>query len=142
MVDLGTLTWLLASQGFMQSSGIATIAKHPATSSSLANIICSDFNRATGYSIYNGGNGIGLHSNGEIRVRFDNMPTDTTAFKTAMNGVQLVYELATSVEVPVTPTQISSLKSLTTMYADTGNISVDYAADLKTYILNAISNAL
>lgn len=134
IVDLGTLTWLLNSQGFMQSSGIQTIVKPPATSSALANIICSVFQSVTAFSIYNGGNGIGIHSNSEIRVRFDNMPTDATAFKTAVSGVQLCYELATPIEITLTAQEIYTLLGTNNIWSDAGPVDVDYSVDTKLYI--------
>ncbi len=49
---------------------------------------------------------------------------DATAFKTAMDGVQLVYELATPTTIQLTPEQIQLLKGQNTLYASTGDISV------------------
>lgn len=56
----------------------------------------------------------------------DHANDDATTFKTAMNGVQLVYELAIPIEVQLTPTQIETLIGNNTIFADTGNIKVSY----------------
>ena len=94
VVDLGTLTWGYDSNGFMYTNMLASSIKSPSASSALANII-STIPVNTAYKIYNGENGIGVHSNGNVRIRIDNMGTDASAFKTAMSGTYLVYELAT-----------------------------------------------
>ena len=47
-------------------------------------------------------------------------------FKTAMSGVQLVYELATPYEIQLTPQQIRSLYGNNTIFADTGNVALEY----------------
>lgn len=63
--------------------------------------------------------------------------TDVTTieeFKTAMNGVQLVYELATPQEIQLTPQQINSFLGGNTFYADTGDVEVTYRANGQLYI--------
>jgi hypothetical protein len=47
---------------------------------------------------------------------------DASAFKTAMNGVQFVYELATPLTYQLTPTQVKSLLGSNNVWADTGKI--------------------
>jgi hypothetical protein len=70
----------------------------------------------------------------EIFVRDDRF-SDATAFKAAMNGVQLVYELATPIELQLTPTQVKSLKGYNNISANTGNIlKVEYIRDLDIVI--------
>lgn len=133
MVDLGSLNWALHAQGFMWSSGIRAEIKAPPTSSGLANIVCSSLESVTALSIYNGGNGIGIHSNGDARVRYDNMPTDPTAFKTAMSGVQLVYELSQAQTIQLSPTEVRTLLGHNNVWSD-GDVSVKYKADVGLYI--------
>ena len=66
--------------------------------------------------------------------------TDATAFKNAMSGVQLVYELATPVEYDLTETEIKSLLGDNNVWTDTnGNITVAYCADTKLYIDKKLS---
>ena len=48
--------------------------------------------------------------------------SDATAFKTAMNGVQLVYELATPTTYHLTPAQVRTLVGNNNIWADTGDI--------------------
>jgi hypothetical protein len=69
--------------------------------------------------------------------------TDPSTFKSAMSGVQLVYELATPVTYDLTCSQVTTLLGLNNVWADTGNIlSVDYPADTKLYIDNKIAEIL
>ena len=53
--------------------------------------------------------------------------TDVTAFKNAMNGVQLVYELATPQTYQLTPAQLRSLVGTNNLTSSTGEVTeVEY----------------
>ena len=123
ILDLGDTSWIYNTSGeqpFMTSNKIANVVKRPSASSVLANIICSALKTVSAYSVYMGTstNGIGIHSNGDIRVVFEDMPTDTSDFKTAVNGWKLVYELATPQIYQLTPTQITALIGNNTVWSD------------------------
>lgn len=61
----------------------------------------------------------------------------------ADNPTQLCYELAAPITIDLTPLEISVLTGQTNnIWADSGDVSVDYAADLKTYINNKIAAAV
>ena len=63
---------------------------------------------------------------------------DATAFKSAMSGVQLVYELATPITYDLTALEVmETLKGVNNVWADTGAVEVTYRADTKTYVDNA-----
>ena len=55
------------------------------------------------------------------------------------NNVQIIYKLATPIEVDLTPTEITTLLGTNNMWADTGDIEVEYCADTKRYIQKLIS---
>lgn len=81
--------------------------------------------------LYNGGN------NGYILIR--NLAySDAESFQTAMDGVQLVYELETPVEYSLTAEQVggilTTLKGENNVWADTGDVSLEYRADTKLYL--------
>jgi hypothetical protein len=57
----------------------------------------------------------------DVVVR-DDRYSDATQFKAAMNGVQLVYELATPLTYQLTPTQVKSLLGSNNVWADCGKI--------------------
>lgn len=52
--------------------------------------------------------------------------SDATAFKSAMSGVQLVYELATPITYHLTPTEVRTLLGQNNVWADTGQVEVQY----------------
>ena len=59
------------------------------------------------------------------------------------NGeLAISYELATPITVSLTPLEISVLTGQNNIWADSGDVSVEYAADLKTYINNKIAAAV
>ena len=61
----------------------------------------------------------------------------------ASNPFHVCYELATPITISLTPLEISVLTGQTNnIWSDSGNVSVEYAADLKTYINNKIAAAV
>ena len=128
MVDLGTLNWLYHSSGFFYNNYL------PIKNATI-NAICSTYQRGNA----NGATRYFTVIGTILRIYDSTYSGNTTAFKTAMNGVQFCYELATTITISLTPQQIQALQGINNLWCDTGNISVDYAADLKTYIDNAIA---
>ena len=53
---------------------------------------------------------------------------------TPTTGAQVVYELATPQTYQLTPTEVKTLLGENNIWADTGNVAVDYFADTKKYI--------
>lgn len=56
----------------------------------------------------------------------------------ATNNVQVVYQLDTAQTYQLTPTEVTTLLGQNHLWADTGDIFVDYCADTKTYVDDAI----
>lgn len=54
--------------------------------------------------------------------------------KTALSGVYLVYKLAEPIHYQLTPQQITTLLGTNNVWADTGDVEVEYRADTKLYI--------
>lgn len=52
--------------------------------------------------------------------------SDKDAFKTAMNGVQFVYEVATPTTITTTPTTIKTQGGTESIFADCGDVSGEY----------------
>ena len=110
IVDLGSLDWnALASQNNyrMSSAGIIDLVKKPADNNTKANILCSKYVSFTANEVYLENIGIWIDNSGRISV-YDtnyNQSTSAAAFKSAMSGVYLVYELATPTEETATPFQ-------------------------------------
>ena len=130
MVDLGTLSWIYDSAvPRFYSSGIASVAKGAPASNKKANVICSAYRTlaldGSEDSIYGseGNGGIALSPSVNISVK-DTSYTNATAFKTAMNGVQLCYPLATPQTYQLTPQQVSALVGENNLWANSGTVHV------------------
>lgn len=131
IVDLGSVNWGLNTAGnqeFMFSNGIRDFVKRPSASFVIVNIICSSLATVSAYSIYMGTSkqGIGIHIDGSIRAVYPNMPTDSTQFRQAVTGWKLVYELAEPLIIPLTPAEIRALMGENNVFADTGDVDVEF----------------
>lgn len=107
VVDIGTLDWEYNAQtGYaphMSCIGPAD-AKRPALNTDTANILTAIVPTLPAGTVRTDGTiGIGLATNGVLRIVTANMGTDPAAFKTAMSGVMLCYELATPTTTTETP---------------------------------------
>lgn len=102
-VDLGQLTWTATTNNRYITTGIASVIKAPVNNQTVANILCEKYTAVT-YSdiVDNSALGIAVNANignvGNICIRDTGTYADAAAFKTAMNGVRLYYELATPLE--------------------------------------------
>lgn len=93
----------------------------------------------TSYQTYD--NILWPHTNGSFLVSCSTY-TDVDLFKEAMNGVYLVYPMKTPQTFQLTPTEIKSMFGINNIYADCGNISVEYRADTSAYIAKKIAEAI
>lgn len=120
MVDLGTFTWqkygTYSDMDRYVSAGIDSTAKDSTT-----NAICSIYPYkwgANGFVIGNGSTKLSvLTEKGQYSSVAD--------FKTAMNGVQLCYELATPTTVQLTPQEIELLTGTNHLWSG-GEVTVTY----------------
>lgn len=100
-VDLGSLTWGYNSSYGMYSLGLANLVKKPSADNVKANAICPIRTLSDFTSVFSGGTSSGLfgiNKNGTLGI--STTETDATAFKTAMDGVMLQYELAEEIIEP------------------------------------------
>ncbi len=58
---------------------------------------------------------------------YDQRFTSATAAAPILDNVQVVYPLATPITIPLTPTEISTLQGKNNVWADTGDVMVEYA---------------
>ena len=127
MVDMGALNWVLSTGG----ANIFTVVLSDRKYSHDIRAICSVYpvkntvEQST--AVPNNGDKTCCfyYQVGQSYKNFyvyDTDYSDAASFKTAMNGVQLVYELATPIEVQLTPTQITTLSGANNIWADTGDI--------------------
>ena len=132
-VDMGDLTWGKSTGFFFVNLTTVAIGTN--------NILCSQyktvpssndgaFRSRTDDCIINtfiGGHGIRVKDTSRDSLSGDE-------FKTAMSGVQLVYELATPQTYQLTPQEVKTLLGTNNVWTDIGNVSVTYVADTKLYI--------
>ena len=156
MVDLGTLSWH-ANTNITQVDGtpipvfrsnIGAIPSKINSAGLSSQYIISPGSYANGMNnIRNNDNsawvGCTFWGQADARVVLRNDTyTDAEEFKTAMSGVQLVYELATPVTYQLTPTKVKSLLGQNNIWADTGDTTVEYRADTSAYIAKKIAEAI
>ena len=129
IVDLGSLTWGYArpfggNNWFLYTTGISGLAKF-GTATVAANALCEIYPITYANDLnnnYASQDFVACLYNNWIVVH-DSRYTDVDAYKTAMSGIHLVYELATPIEVDLTPTQIATLSgAINNIWADTGDI--------------------
>ena len=146
IVDLGTLTWGKTTQygyTFFYSSVV---------SNKKYNKLCSHYKAVTKARDNLNNEEVGLYNttNNLVPVIRDDSKASMTTdeFKTAMSGVQLVFELTTPQTVQLSATQVKTLLKGNNILADSGKIvDVVYVRDLNTYLkslddrITALENA-
>lgn len=141
-VDLGDLSWTMSSTRFYSNLTDAIATKAGGDT----NALCSSYRRVPyNNSTFATGNFCVCDSNfsGTKRCLFQNANiASVDDFKTSVTGQTLVYSLATHIEITLTPTQINTLLGVNNVYSDAGSVEVEYPADTKQFILNAIASAL
>lgn len=143
-VDLGGLSWSYATSAagtkLFISNSISNI-KRPLVYDT-PNIICPIYIAKSWSDLNAGGtasDGINIFTDGSVRV-VDNAYTDANAFKTAMSGVMLVYELDTPITLAITSQDIPTLLGENNIFSNCGDVEVNYHADIGLYIDKKISS--
>ena len=142
MVDLRTLNWTYTSDtGFdynfftcssftnRKRGSVYLICDRYATASGGRNTMTSD----AMISSYNATN------SQSICIR-DDRYTTVSDFVASLDGAQLVYELATPITIQLTSHEVNSLYGTNNIFADTGDIDVEYKADTTLYIERLIES--
>lgn len=138
LVDLGTLNWSkYTTQGtnktyFRTSSEISDCIKSTSTSITYG-LTCSQYvENAWTYVLDASGYDLSCclgWSGKSYIVIYDNSKSEMTTadFKTAMNGVQLMYPLATPQTIQLPPCPIDTIaNSVNNIWADTGDTTLQY----------------
>lgn len=138
VVDLGTLNWFYEpttpyERFFASVDGIKIVS-----GSAKGNLVCSKYTTTSVDDVYShtADKTIAVHNTAEQVWVYDTAYADAAAFKAAMSGVMLYYELATPIETAITPplqalptykgfTSFSAPNSLT----QNGPLSVTYYAE-------------
>lgn len=142
MVDLGSLTWTYYTSGtypilYAEPSGHRAYVNGEHTDAICENY--SEGNPAAARSTLASGNLPDKSfswisgASGSFTVR-DSSYTSAAAFKAAMDGVKLVYPLATPFTIQLTANEISTVLGQNNIWSDAGDVEVEYRADTKLYI--------
>lgn len=137
IVDLGVLTWTYDStNAYFYTNSIASALK--AMSARTMPLLCSKyvcvsdgraFSDVPDKTIYNT-----IVNNVRCIGIKDSAYTDAATFKTAMNGVMMVYPLAAPVEYDLDPVTVKTLHGINNVWNSTGDTTIDYPCDTKLYI--------
>ena len=136
-VDLGTLTWSKVNNYFVVAGNDlpANFGFQSYGFSKVGNLKCSDYKTVAWSTWVTNDYCISLNETYFGIKDTSKSALTATEFKTAMSGVQLVYELATPVTYQLTNQQvIALLKGSNNIWADTGDVALEYPADTKLYI--------
>lgn len=121
IVDLGSLSWTYYQDGIF----FATLTGRK---QGISNLICSNYKTSSVHywTSLEDNSVVGNSANANVYVRDTNY-SDVATFTTAMDGVQLVYELATPIEIDTTPETLTAIVGQNNVYSDTnGDTEVEY----------------
>lgn len=133
ILDLGTFTWeVWPGLTSIFRCALPSYIKH-IENSVIPNWWCEIYTAREGTAISSTNYTIGqIHQ--AYLLTHDSRYTSASDYTTAMNGVHLCYELATSQTYQLTPTEVSTLLNTNTFTCNCGTVSLTYFADTQTYI--------
>ena len=125
MVDLGTLTWIKrnTSSGHYRFTANTDIYM-PSSTTAVPNIVCSAYPTISPADSWVGVEGISCNTGAQQILVSDESYNDASSFTTGVNGVQLVYELATPTTVQLTAQQLSLLTGTNIISTDMNSLTV------------------
>ena len=103
-IDLGELEYIYnSSAGHLYFRANISGAKRAINGNEKANIVCSKYANSSGNSVYGNFSDktIAIPADNDIVMIYDSSYTDAATFKAAMQGVKLIYELATPYEFEI-----------------------------------------
>lgn len=139
-VDMGTIDWMKGNRNNDDTGYIFRSNRQlPVKVSSVA--VSSEF--AFEYNVTSwetlGVNEMTVSNNAAYGVIICANYSTLADLKAAISGVTLVYELAAPLVYHLTPREVTTLLGNNNIFADTGDISLTYAVDTKTYIDDKIA---
>lgn len=145
IVDLGNLTWSYNSSSLYFNADLP-VAIPKVSTNVIADILCTAYAPTKFADMYNNASGgdimvsasNGTAGNKKVYVT-DKAYTDPAAFKSAVAGVKLVYAVLTPTTYQLTPQAVLTILGQNNIWADTGDVEVDYCADTKLYIDKVIA---
>ena len=137
MADLGESnfyrTQISESDGFRYYIGSfcqGNNGKIPASTSDSVEVVCSEYPKKATAQFNKAVQGITIYTNGSVQI-YDATRNNLSEadFKTAMDGVQMAYELAMPMTYQLTPTEVQMLLGNNTIWNDVGDMTLEYLAD-------------
>lgn len=108
-VDLGTLTWNASSDGVNTFYGDVGNVKRVSNNDTIANIMCPKYCSVTRNAVSGINKAVSVNINASFHVH-DTDYNNPTAFKTAMAGVPIYYELATPQVITIPRKHLRAVK--------------------------------
>lgn len=146
-VDMGDIDWIRQSNGsiawFAKNMSVMAEPIKPSTSTSnFARVQYSTY-AYSGFGYVAGLQDCKSISNGVVLYVRDDSCATAADFIAKNTGQQLVYELAEPIVIQLDPVTIATIAGQqNNVWANTGDVSVEYAADLKHYIDSKIAAAV
>lgn len=142
MVDLGEQPWITAPGGrhTIDSSSIIKTTIKQIDNGTLMHGYCTDYKLVIGNQVANNDMSIGQINLNTVQVndsRYNGI--DNSTFKSAMSGVQLVYELAEPVTLQLDPIEITTLIGLNYVWSSDHNlitITFPYRKEIQPMAMN------
>ena len=127
MVDLGSLEWQSNQTGVFYTVAFNSAYMPQGSTSFVANALCTQYVVSARETVVNQDKQFSFnYSDTKYITVHDTAYTNAATFKSAMNGVQLVYELATPQTYQLTPQQINTLVGTNNVWSEQGNIELSY----------------
>lgn len=125
-VDLGDFTWTQGNVGTANAYFYSNaLSDFKYISETAINYISSNYRSISASQRYQ--NGTVFINNAKQVIVKDDKYTDAQTFKTAMDGVQLCYELATPTTVQLSPEAVTLLKGLNVISTDGDKVQVEFS---------------
>ena len=109
--DLGTLNYTPngSFQNTYNSSTLSPMAENGVGGVSSTNLLCEAYKVYTSSAVGTSDGGIAVGAGGDVVYIKDTTVSDATALKTALNGIKVVYKLATPQTYQLDPVQVALL---------------------------------
>ena len=134
---IGALNWEYIAPNANWTKGIFYTGLNNIKAFGIENIMCERYktkrNGTEDYLVF------GNAPNGFIYI-VDSTYSTVSELKSALSNVPIIFELATPTEITLTPTEVKSLLGANNIWADTGNVNLEYRAD-STLAYEELANA-